>query len=114
MLVTTMPVVQVTEFMSQRFIPILDRLPESCDWNLHVVTVTPPVISGDTNRSTHSDREAKYVAAAIVKEARQIGATGEKDAPLACLVATCCLNLASSGPWKADKLSVTCIPCALV
>ena len=62
--------------MTERFVPILEKLPDSVDWDLHVVTVTPPVISGDTNRATLSNQEKKYVAAALCREAEQLGVTG--------------------------------------
>lgn len=67
---------QVKKFMRKRFLPILEQLPESCDWELHVLTVTQPVIEGDPNRSSHSSKSKKLVAAAICYEAKKLNATG--------------------------------------
>lgn len=63
--------------MRERFLPILDKLPDSCDWELHVLTVTQPVIEGDPNRKSHSTKSKKLVAAALCREAEKQKATGE-------------------------------------
>ena len=62
--------------MRERFVPVLDKLPDSCDWDLHILTITQPVLEGDTNRSTLSDKSKKLVAAALCREAAKLGATG--------------------------------------
>lgn len=62
--------------MSKRFLPILDELPDCCDWELHVLTLVQPVLEGDTNRSTHSAKSKKLVAAALCQEAKKLNATG--------------------------------------
>ncbi|KAK9792665.1 hypothetical protein WJX73_003756 [Symbiochloris irregularis] len=63
------------KFMAKRFLPILDKLPDSCDWELHVLTITQPVLEGDTNRTTHSAKSKKLVAAALCQRAKKLNAT---------------------------------------
>ena len=68
--------VQVKKFMTERFVPILNKLPEACDWQVHVVTVTRPTVDGDANRSLLSPKDKKFIAAALCREADKLGSTG--------------------------------------
>ena len=67
---------QAQDFMRARFMPILEELPEYCDWQLHVVTIIRPTVDGDPNRNHLNSKDKKYLAAALCRKAQKLGATG--------------------------------------
>ena len=65
------------EVFQQRFLPILDRLPEELDWQLHHISLHQEYIAGRPVRNNKSPQAKRVVAAVLARKAAKLQATGE-------------------------------------
>lgn len=55
---------------------LLNQLPDTLDWRLHIVALTQKTFSGEAVRKARTADQKRLLASALCQEAEKIGATG--------------------------------------